>query len=93
MNTINDVIQNENPRDVILFITRKSSGISLPQLDRLYLKNKWIHVNDNLGLMQIVQQMVNEGQLITDNLNIFKGLQWKEPKFMTEHKYTFAEQS
>lgn len=92
MNTIKEVVQNESPRDVILFLTRKSSGITYPQLDRLYNLNRWVHVSDNLGLMKIVQQMIAEELLINDKCNILKGPSWKEPKFMTEHKYTFAKQ-
>lgn len=93
MNTINDVVQNENPRDALLFIARKSSGISLPQVDRLYQRNKWVHVGDNLGLMKVIRQMVDEGLITSDNCNIFRGPQWKEPQFMTEKKYTFEKQS
>lgn len=93
MNTINDVVQNENPRDVILFLTRKISGISYPQLDRLYNINKWIYVTDVLGLMKVVQQMIDEELLTSDNLNIFRGPHWKEPHFMAERKYTFMKQS
>lgn len=93
MNTIKEVVQNEDPRDVILFLTRKSSGITYPQLDRLYNLSRWVHVTDNLGLMQIVQKMIDENLLINNNCNILKGPSWKEPQFMTEKKYTFAKQS
>lgn len=38
MNTIHDVVKNESPTDVILFLTR-GNGISHPHIDRLYTQN------------------------------------------------------
>jgi hypothetical protein len=47
MNTINEIVINENPVDVILFLTNKA-GIDHPRLDRLYSLNNWPHINNNM---------------------------------------------
>lgn len=39
MSIIDTIVKEENPRDVILFVTRGENGISYPILDRLYNTN------------------------------------------------------
>ena len=52
MSNINDVVANENPRDVILFIVRNKS-ISYPMVDMLYSGNSWVNIGNNLELLSL----------------------------------------
>ena len=88
MNTIRDVIQNETPTDVILFITR-GTGVSHPQIDRLYTQSNWIHLGDCNGLLSLIKEMIDEGLIKEEGGGYVKGPKWKAPKFMLEQRYTF----
>jgi hypothetical protein len=89
MNTINDVVVSEAPRDVVLFLTKGESGISYPRLDGLYNRNDWVNILNNLELLKLVSHMVSEGLIIDSGKALIKGPNWKEPAFVTEKKYTF----
>ncbi|MFJ4387345.1 hypothetical protein ACIP02_23865 [Pseudomonas sp. NPDC089408] len=88
MNTIRDVIQNETPTDVILFITR-GTGVSHPQIDRLYTQCNWIHLGDCNGLLNLIKKMIEDGLIKEEGGGYVKGPKWTAPKFMLEQKYTF----
>lgn len=88
MNNINDIVANENPRDVILFVVRNKS-ISYPMIDMLYSRNDWVNIGNNLELLKLVHNMKLEGLIDNSDGGIRKGPVWKEPAFMTENKYTF----
>lgn len=87
MSNINDVVANENPRDVILFIVRNKS-ISYPMVDMLYSGNSWVNIGNNLELLKLVHNMRLEGLIDNSDGGIKKGPNWKEPAFMAENKYT-----
>ncbi|MCH4870158.1 hypothetical protein CJF43_22225 [Pseudomonas fragi] len=87
MSNINDVVANENPRDVILFIVRNKS-ISYPMVDMLYSGNSWVNIGNNLELLKLVHNMKLEGLIENSDGGIKKGPNWKEPAFMAENKYT-----
>ena len=87
MSNINDVVANENPRDVILFIVRNKS-ISYPMVDMLYSGNSWVNIGNNLELLKLVHNMRLEGLIENSDGGIKKGPNWKEPAFMAENKYT-----
>lgn len=89
MNIINDLITSEDPRDVILFLTKNENGISYPRLDNLYSRNKWVKVHNNLELLKLVSAMVNEGLIIDTGGGLKKGPNWIEPAFVSEKKYSF----
>jgi hypothetical protein len=88
MNTINDVVQNESPVDVILFLTRGAS-ISHPQIDRLYQRNGWIFLGDCIGLINLIKKMHREGLIESTGGGYTKGPNWRTPQFLLEKKYTF----
>uniref|UniRef100_A5W591 Uncharacterized protein n=2 Tax=Pseudomonas putida TaxID=303 RepID=A5W591_PSEP1 len=88
MDTIHDVIKNESPADVILFFTR-GTGISHPQLDRLYTQNSWIYLGDCIGLIELIRKMTSDGLIEQKAGGYVKGPKWTAPKFMLENKYTF----
>ncbi|MGX1179585.1 hypothetical protein AB7M31_002653 [Pseudomonas sp. IAP-CY TE4608] len=88
MDTIHDVIKNESPMDVILFFTR-GTGISHPQLDRLYTQNSWIYLGDCIGLIELIRKMTSDGLIEQKAGGYVKGPKWTAPKFMLENKYTF----
>ncbi|SFX64767.1 hypothetical protein SAMN03159316_2386 [Pseudomonas sp. NFR02] len=89
MSIIDTIVKEENPRDVILFVTRGENGISYPILDRLYNTNNWVNISNNLELMKLVDNMVSEGLIVSKNLTLTKGPNWKNPTFITENKYMF----
>jgi hypothetical protein len=89
MSTINDVIVSEEPRDVILFLTKNESGISYPRLDGLYNRNGWVKISNNFELLKLVSNMVNGGFIVDTGGGLKKGPNWKEPAFITEKKYSF----
>lgn len=60
MSNINDVVANETPRDVILFVVRNKS-ISYPMVDMLYSGNGWVNIGNNLELLKLVHNMKLEG--------------------------------
>ena len=89
MTTINDIIKNESPTDVILFLTRNNTGITFQRLDGLYNRNNWIHISNNLNLLTLIKQM-KENKLIKDaGPMLVQGPQWYEPDFVLKNKYTF----
>lgn len=88
MNTINDVVQNEEPTDAILFLTRGAS-ISHPQLDRLYERNNWIFLGNCLELIELIKKMSNNGLIEQKGGGYVKGPKWRAPTFLLENKYTF----
>ncbi|QXH44865.1 hypothetical protein KSS93_18485 [Pseudomonas xanthosomatis] len=92
MNSIHDVIKNETPTDVILFITGNNS-ISHPHLDRLYNRNDWIFVGDCLGLINIIKEMINQGLIEEKGGGYIKGPNWREPEFITLKKYNLNSSS
>ncbi|WP_153787210.1 hypothetical protein [Pseudomonas sp. EMN2] len=87
MNTINDIIKNEKPVDVILFLTSKN-GIDHPRLDRLYSLNNWPHINNNMRLIELVGNMIAEGLIESKGGRHTKGPNWRAPQFMLDNKYT-----
>lgn len=89
MSVIEEIVLNEKPEEVILFVTKHERGISLPQLDGLYNRAKWAHVSDNMGLLRIVKQMCDAGFIKYSGSGIVRGKNWREPAFMLEGKYTF----
>lgn len=89
MDTIKSIVLNELPEDVILFLTKNESGISLPRLDGLYSRANWIHVNNSWGLLTLVKKMCDDGLIRCDGAVIVRGPNWKEATFMLERKYSF----
>lgn len=89
MSVIEQVVLNEKPEEVILFVTKFELGISLPRLDRLYSMAGWAHVGDNMGLLHLVWKMRDAGFVEMDGAGIRRGPNWREPIFMVEGKYTF----
>ena len=88
MNTIHDVVKNESPTDVILFLTR-GNGISHPHIDRLYTQNNWIHLGVCMALIELTRKMTSDGLIEQKAGGYVKGPTWSAPKFMLENKYTF----
>jgi len=88
MSNINNVVNAESPRDVILFLVRNQS-VSYPMLDRLYNRNVWVNIGNNLELMKLVHNMALEGLVVYKDLTLTKGPNWRKPTFLTENKYTF----
>lgn len=88
MNTINDVVQNETPTDVILFLTR-GAGISHPQIDRLYECNNWIHIGNCLELITLIRNMCTEELIEQKGGGYSKGRKWRPPQFFLDKKYKF----
>jgi hypothetical protein len=89
MSVITTIVLNEKPEEVILFLTKNELGIDLPRLDGLYNRASWAHVNDNMGLLYLVWKMRDAGFIKMTGNRITKGVNWKEPAFMLEGKYTF----
>lgn len=89
MSIIDTMLKAEDPREVILFVTRNENGISYPRLDRLYNTNNWVNIGNNLELMRLVHNMALEGLIVNKSLTLTKGPNWREPAFMAEKKYTF----
>jgi hypothetical protein len=87
MNIIETIVLNEQPEEVILFLTKNKSGISLPRLDGLYNRAKWAHVSDNIGLLNLVKKMRGAGFIEYGGPGIIRGKNWREPAFMLEGKY------
>ncbi len=85
MSNINDIVSAESPRDVILFIVRNQS-ISYPMLDRLYNRNDWVNIGNNIELLKLVHSMRLEGLIDNSDGGIKKGPDWKAPAFMIEKK-------
>lgn len=86
MNTISEIIINESPTDVILWLVRRS-GISHPRLDNLYNRNGWANIGDCLQLINLVKKMINEGLIQYGGNGYIKGPNWREPEFLTHKKY------
>ncbi|WP_095051644.1 hypothetical protein [Pseudomonas sp. Irchel s3b2] len=89
MSVIEKIVLNEKPEEVILFVTKYELGISLPQLDGLYNRANWAHVGDNMGLLNLVREMCDAGFIKYSGTGIVRGINWREPAFMLEGKYTF----
>ncbi|NUU39194.1 hypothetical protein [Pseudomonas sp. C2B4] len=89
MSVITTIVLNENPEEVILFLTKNELGIDLPRLDGLYNRAKWAHVSDNMGLLHLVWKMRDAGLVEMTDTRITRGVNWREPTFMLEGKYTF----
>jgi len=89
MSVIEQVVLNEKPEEVILFVTKFELGISIPRLDRLYSMAGWAHVGDNMGLLNLVRNMRDAGYVEFSGGGIVRGPNWREPTFMVEGKYTF----
>lgn len=81
------IIKNEAPLEVILMLTKKDSGISLPMLDMFYSAAGWPHVKNNLGLFEVLQKMRVLGLIEQPATQITKGPHWREATFMLENKY------
>ncbi|MBG6123365.1 hypothetical protein IWW33_000104 [Pseudomonas sp. BG2dil] len=90
MNTIDDIVQNEAPRDVILFLTRGNS-ISHPQIDRLYERNNWVSLGNCLGLIDLIKNMHSDGLIVQKGGGYSKGPKWTPPQFFLEKKYKFTQ--
>ncbi|CAI8890645.1 hypothetical protein [Pseudomonas sp. fls2-241-R2A-110] len=89
MSVIEKAVLNEKPEEVILFLTKNELGISFPRLDGLYNQANWAHVADNMGLLKIVWEMCDAGFIKSNGTGIVRGINWREPAFMLEGKYTF----
>ncbi|VVP66389.1 hypothetical protein PS918_00364 [Pseudomonas fluorescens] len=89
MSVLDKIIYNEKPEEVVLFFTKNELGISLPQLDRLYNVAGWAHVGDNIGLLNLLWEMRVAGFIENNGARITRGVNWREPAFMLEGKYTF----
>ncbi|MFK3775999.1 hypothetical protein [Pseudomonas sp. NPDC089406] len=92
MTSINDIIQNETPTDVILALVR-GNGISHPWLDNLYNLNDWVFIGDNLQLIALIRKMKNEGLIQHNGNGYIKGPNWREPEFVTLKKYNLSSSS
>jgi hypothetical protein len=90
MSNINDVVVTEAPRDVVLFIVR-NKPISYPMLDRLYSRNGWANISNNLELLKLIENMGLEGVVEHVDGGIRKGPNWNAPAFMVENKYTLSD--
>ncbi|POG11158.1 hypothetical protein BGP84_15990 [Pseudomonas putida] len=88
MSTISDIIKNENPVDVVLFLTSKS-GIDHPRLDRLYNQNNWANIGDNMKLIELIRDMKSKGLIQNQDGRYVRGPNWEAPAFLLEKKYTF----
>ena len=88
MNSINDIINNETPVDVVLFLTNKH-GIDHPRLDRLYNQNHWVNIGDNMKLIELIIDMKSRGLIQYQDGRYVRGPNWKAPKFLIEKKYSF----
>lgn len=88
MNTINDIVINETPVDVVLFLTNKR-GIDHPRLDRLYNQNRWVNIGDNMKLIELIKNMKSRGLIQEQDGRYIRGPNWKAPTFLLEKKYTF----
>lgn len=89
MNTIKDVVVAEDPREVVLFLTRGEGGISYPRLDGLYNRNGWANISNNIELLRLVDQMIKEGLLMQRLGGVKRGPNWREPRFKEGKVYTF----
>ncbi|NNB83919.1 hypothetical protein [Pseudomonas aeruginosa] len=89
MSIIDTILEVEDPREVILFVTRNENGISYPRLDGLYSRHNWVNIGNNLELLKLVSSMVSDGIIIDIGSGLRKGPNWKEPAFFTEKKYSF----
>ncbi|TLP64720.1 MULTISPECIES: hypothetical protein [Pseudomonas] len=86
MNSIYEIVTNEKPIDVILFLIGRTS-IDHPKLDRLYSLSGWPHI-DNMLLIELIESMRLSGLIASENGRYVKGPNWKAPQFMLEKKYT-----
>jgi len=89
MSVIATIVLNEKPEEVILFLTKNKLGISLPRLDGLYNLANWAHVENNIGLLNLVKKMCDAGFIKYSGGGVVRGPNWREPAFMLEGKYTF----
>lgn len=87
IDTLTKIMKNEDPQEVVLMLTRKSSGISLPVLDRFYNSAGWPYIEHNLGLFEVLQKMRESGLIEQSGVQVTKGPQWREATFMLENKY------
>lgn len=88
MTNIHDIINNEQPEDVVLFLTMNGS-IHHPQLDRYYNGNNWPFLKNNMELIYLVERMVNSGLITQSRMGYSRGPNWHEPEFVTKGKYKF----
>ncbi|PZW75606.1 hypothetical protein DFS21_112124 [Pseudomonas sp. 2848] len=88
--TLSAVIRNEDPQDVMLFLTATNRSISYPRIDRLYASSDWPYIGDIQGLMRVIDGMCDRGLLSRSKQGFVKGPHWREPQFLTEKKYKFA---
>lgn len=82
MSVVSEIVHNEKPEEVILFFTKPEAGISLPQLDRFYNRAGWAHVGDNMGLLNLVRTMRDDGFVELSGTGVKRGANWREPIFM-----------
>ncbi|EOG3618445.1 hypothetical protein ACK9U2_000262 [Pseudomonas putida] len=88
MNIINEIVKNEAPIDVVLFLTSKH-GIDHPKLDRIYNMNNWVNIGDNMKLIELIRDMKSRGLIQSQDGRYVRGENWKAPTFLLEEKYTF----
>ncbi|MDZ3991116.1 hypothetical protein [Pseudomonas sp. Teo4] len=86
MNTISDIVLNESPTDVILWLVR-GNGISHPRLDNLYNRNEWANTGDCLQLINLIKKMSQEGLIKHGGNGYIMGPNWREPEFLSPKKY------
>lgn len=72
MNTISEIVTNESPTDVILWLARRD-GISHPRLDNLYNRHAWVNIGDCLQLMNLIKKMIDEGLIQQGGYGYIKG--------------------
>ena len=87
MGFLYQMVQAEDPIEVVLFLTRGEKTISYPRLDQLYLINGWANVLDNYGLLMLVKQMRIDGLIVHKGGGLSRGPNWRKPVFKEGAKY------
>lgn len=90
MSTITDLIAVEDPKEVVLFLTRGEGGISYPRLDGLYNRNGWVNIRNNYELLRLVSDMRKQGLIVEVGGGFKRGPNWREPEFKGGKEYTFS---
>jgi leucyl-tRNA synthetase len=83
-----EIIKNESLEEIILFFSGRPGGIGYIKLDQLFVLFRHSAIADG-ELLLTTQRMYREGMIENrgHSMVFFKGLNWKEPAFMTEKKY------
>lgn len=84
MSTLQEIVINEKPEEVLLILARTEKGMPLPMIDRLFNRGDWSYSYDSSELHIIIKKMCDEGLIIYHNCSLIRGPNWREPQFMTE---------